>query len=71
MSRQEVIDEAVTESKKKPVKDRKCLQTPISKLTIVDHLQPSYYNVLLKNNIFKLQVRKLIDQLLYCNYYIN
>jgi len=55
MSRQEVIDEAVTESKKKPVKDRKCLQTPISKLTIVDHLQPSYYNVLLKNNVFKLQ----------------
>lgn len=69
MNRQQVIDEATAESKKKPVKDRKCLKTPISKLTIIDHLQPSYYNVLLKNDIFKLPVRKLIDQLLL--YYIN
>jgi hypothetical protein len=57
MSRQQVIDEAVTESKKKPVKDRKCLKTPISKLTFIDHLQPSYYNVLLQNNLFTLSVR--------------
>jgi hypothetical protein len=63
MSRQQVIDEAVTESKKKPVKDRKCLKTTISKLTFIDHLQPSYYNVLLQNNLFTLPVRKLIDQL--------
>jgi len=54
MTRQQVIDEALTESKKTPVKDRKCLQTPISKLTFIDHLQPSYYNVLLQNNFFTL-----------------
>ena len=63
MTRQDVIDEDKTESKKKPVKDRKCLKTPISKLTFIDHLQPSYYNVLLQNDLFTLPVRKLIDQL--------
>ena len=63
MSRQNVITEAKTESTKTSVKDRQCLQTPISKLTFIDHLQPSYYNVLLQNNFFTLPVRKLIDQL--------
>jgi hypothetical protein len=69
MIRQQVIDEATNASAQKPVKDRQCLTTPISKLTAIDHLQPSYYNVLLQNDMFKLSVRKLIDQLLL--YYIN
>ena len=71
MSRDDVIGEVTEQNQTKIVKNRECLKTAISKLTIVDHLQPSYYNVLLQNNIFTLPVRKLIDQLLYCYYYIN
>jgi hypothetical protein len=63
MSRKEVIQEANDNSNITSVKDRKCLQTKISQLTFIDHLQPSYYNVLLQNNYFTLPVRKLIDQL--------
>lgn len=56
MTRQAVIDEAKVESTKQPVKDRLCLQTVISNLSIIDHLQPSYYNVFLQNNLFTLPV---------------